>query len=328
MDKTPELFKMTFGEHLDELRGRLIRALIAPLLVAIPAFIFGDRILVWLLKPLIRALESAEIHPSLQVLSPAEVFMTYFKTALVAAVIVAGPAIIYQFWKFIEPGLYMREKRFVYLLVPGSAFLAIVGALFVYYAALPAALHFFIDFGLRVGQSEVLQEWNGKTEDGAGPSTDPAELLPQFPALTTDPPDWQPGQAYFNSQYNEIRFKKSDAEILAVPLQRHTLISQEFQLRTYLGFVALLMLAFALAFQLPLVILLLGWIGIIDVAFLKRNRKYAFFGIVIAGAILTPPDAISLSLLALPLIFLYELSIWLLIVLPARRVAGPRDQAR
>jgi len=321
----PDHYRMSFGAHLDELRRRVLRALIAPVLVAIPAFIFGDRILIWLLKPLIQALESADIHPSLQVLSPAEVFMTYFKTALVAAVIVAGPAIVYQLWKFIEPGLYSREKRFVYLLVPGSAFLAVAGSLFVYYAALPAALHFFIGFGLKVGDSDILGNWN-KAKDTPLVEPAPGEILPQFPMLDDDPPNWEPGQAYFNQRFNELRFRKNDSEILTVPLQRHSLISQEFQLRTYLGFVALLMGAFALAFQMPLVLLLLGWIGVVSPAFLRKNRKYAIFGITIVGAVLTPPDAVSLALLALPLAFLYELSIWLLILLPARRVAGSSDE--
>ena len=83
-----------------------------------------------------------------------------------------------------------------------------------------------------------------------------------------------------------------------------------------------LALAVTVAFQMPLVILLLGWAGIADRKFLTSNRRYAVLVCAVLGAILTPADVVSMILLFIPLYLLYELGIFLLLVAPADRVAG------
>jgi hypothetical protein len=111
-------------------------------------------------------------------------------------------------------------------------------------------------------------------------------------------------------------------ELLSVPLSRAGTISQEFSLGEYIGFVLTLALAVTVAFQMTLVILLLGWAGIADRKFLTSNRRYAVLVCAVLGAILTPADVVSMILLFIPLYLLYELGILLLLVAPADRVAG------
>jgi sec-independent protein translocase protein TatC len=80
-------------------------------------------------------------------------------------------------------------------------------------------------------------------------------------------------------------------------------------MKEYLSFTTKMVLAFGLIFELPLVIVFLAKLGIVTVEFLRKNRKYAILLIFIVAAILTPPDVISQILMAIPLMFLYEISI-------------------
>jgi sec-independent protein translocase protein TatC len=81
-------------------------------------------------------------------------------------------------------------------------------------------------------------------------------------------------------------------------------------MKEYLGFAAKMLLAFGLAFELPLVITFLARLGLVTVAFLKKNRKYAILLFFVGSAILTPPDVVSQIMMAIPLMILYEISIW------------------
>lgn len=82
----------------------------------------------------------------------------------------------------------------------------------------------------------------------------------------------------------------------------------------YTSFAVKLLLAFGIIFQLPLVLFFLNLAGIVDKNALKRNRKYAFLGAFLVGAVLTPPDVITQTFMAVPLFFLYEMSIWLIAI--------------
>jgi sec-independent protein translocase protein TatC len=83
-----------------------------------------------------------------------------------------------------------------------------------------------------------------------------------------------------------------------------------------------LALAFAAGFQLPVVVLLLGWIGVVTPPFLTKYRLHALFIIAVIAALITPPDPISMLIMMAPLYVLYEFSIWMLRLFPASRVAG------
>ena len=104
-----------------------------------------------------------------------------------------------------------------------------------------------------------------------------------------------------------------------------SLVSQQFQLSSYLSFVIMLMFAIAIAFQLPMVMLLLGWLGVVTPQWLRAHRKYALFVLSIVSALITPQDAISMVMMLIPLYLLYELGIALIIFVPVSRVAGKHD---
>jgi sec-independent protein translocase protein TatC len=99
------------------------------------------------------------------------------------------------------------------------------------------------------------------------------------------------------------------------------MIAQEFRLTTYINFVLLLMLGIVLAFQMPLVILLMGWMGLVTASGLRSKRKYAIFVCAAVAAMITPADALSMLMMLVPLVALFELSIMLLVFAPASAVA-------
>jgi sec-independent protein translocase protein TatC len=112
---------------------------------------------------------------------------------------------------------------------------------------------------------------------------------------------------------------------LHIPMNHGSLISQQFQLSSYLSFVILLMFAIAVAFQLPMVMLLLGWLGVVTPQWLRAHRKYALLVLAFVSALITPQDAISMVMMLIPLYLLYELGIALIVFVPISRVAGKHD---
>jgi Sec-independent protein secretion pathway component TatC len=110
-------------------------------------------------------------------------------------------------------------------------------------------------------------------------------------------------------------------EVIRVPQWRDSMIAQEFRLTTYINFVLLLMLGIVLAFQMPLVILLMGWLGLVTADGLRSKRRYAILVCAIVAAMITPADALSMLMMLVPLVALFELSIVLLVFAPASAVA-------
>lgn len=80
----------------------------------------------------------------------------------------------------------------------------------------------------------------------------------------------------------------------------------------YLGFFTMTTLMFGLAFELPVFLTILAMIGLIDAAFLRKNRRYAVLTLAVAAAVITPPDAVSMLLMLIPMCILYESSIWVI----------------
>ena len=103
------------------------------------------------------------------------------------------------------------------------------------------------------------------------------------------------------------------------------MVAQIFRLNSYINFVLLLLLGITVAFQMPLVILLLGWLGVVSPDGLARQRKYALLACALVAAITTPADIVSMLMMLIPLYLLYELGIFLLRVLPASRVGREDD---
>jgi sec-independent protein translocase protein TatC len=168
-----------------------------------------------------------------------EAFFTYMKVAFFASLFLTAPFTLYQIWKFISPGLYPREKKYVVPFVLTSSLLFIGGILFAYFLALPPAFGFFVEF-----------------------SSD--SLRPMF------------------------------------------------TMREYLSFALKLLLAFGVSFQLPVFIFFMTKLGIVNSRLLAKQRRYAILIIFIAAAFLTPsPDAFTQIIMAIPLIVLYEISIFI-----------------
>ena len=128
----------TFFEHLDELRQRLIVCLSAFFLCVVPAAVYSDRLLDWLLGPLVREIPAAYFF------SPADAFVVKIKVALLAAAVLSSPVVMGQLWLFITPALYGNEKKALLPLVVLTTSLFIVGAAFSFYGVIPVALHFLI----------------------------------------------------------------------------------------------------------------------------------------------------------------------------------------
>lgn len=137
---------MGFLEHLEELRRRLIRALIALVAGMAVAFVFADRIADFVLGPTLRALPEGS---RLVTTRPGEGFAFYFDLALIGGVVLAAPFITYQVWRFIAPGLYAREKRLVVPIVLMGTVGTIVGAAFTHYLLYPSTIEFFASFNSR-----------------------------------------------------------------------------------------------------------------------------------------------------------------------------------
>ena len=313
---------MGLGEHLEELRTRLLWAVVPLIPVMVVTMIFGKELLNFMIEPARAALRAKGQDPHLQVTTALETFTSYFYVAFIAAAVIGGPWIIYQFWKFVAPGLYSNEKRFAYLLAPLSLVLSIAGACMMYFGMLPVGLAFLIGFGEDIGGKPV--------PTAALPA---GFTLPSIPMLEADPDKPQPGQYWINRPLEEARMciavdEKGAPDIRRIGhLSRATAIETHLKLDTYVDLFLMLLLVFVIAFQLPVVILLLGWSGIVDVKQLSKWRKFAFAGSIIVGALVSPTgDPISLAMLQVPLYLLYELGILLLRFLPASRVAGAKPK--
>jgi sec-independent protein translocase protein TatC len=135
--------KMSFLEHLDELRKRIIRAVIAVFLGFLIACFFIQQLFDFIMKPL-----QALLPPggTLVYTDPTEAFVLYIKIAAIAGLLIASPAVMTQVWLFIAPGLYAHEKKLAIPFVLMSSFFFIAGAAFSHYVVFPMTWQFFVSF--------------------------------------------------------------------------------------------------------------------------------------------------------------------------------------
>jgi sec-independent protein translocase protein TatC len=315
---------MSFGDHLEELRRRLIFALIVPLPLMIALFPFADEIRGILTRPVFDALRSAGLPAQLQAMNPAETLATDLKLSIIFSLVLSGPWILWQGWKFIEPGLYNQERRFVHLLVPGSTLLTFAGLALLYFGMLPLMLRVLIAFGLPPDQPvyPIQDEQNSAMKEDV-----PAGSELEIPIRTTTPKNLSPGMVWLSPGEDALHVAvpmgegSNTVRILNIAMIPEGMVLQQYRLREYINFILILMVGIAIAFQMPLVILLLGWVGIIGTTLLEQNRRYALLGCGVVSAIITPADIVSMILMLVPLYALYELGIILLKLAPADRVA-------
>jgi sec-independent protein translocase protein TatC len=153
--------QMSFLEHLEELRQRLIRSVIALFVGFGVCFYFSDYIYGYLARPMTETLHALGMPEKLVYNNPTDPFNLYIKLSIVAGLFLASPYVLWQVWLFISPGLYRHEKRYVwpFVLLTSSLFLA--GGAFAYSMAFPAALKFLVEFGKRFQPLITINEyWN------------------------------------------------------------------------------------------------------------------------------------------------------------------------
>ena len=228
--KTEQLAEGTLMSHLLELRNRLLKAMLAVLLLFLPCMAFANELFTIVAQPLVDKLPPGSMLQSTSVIGP---FMTPFKVSFYIALFAAMPVVLYQIWAFVAPGLYKREKRFAIPLLLSSVLLFYIGVLFAYFAVFPVMFNFFVGTG---------------------------------PAIIRYAPD----------------------------------------MANYLDFVLTMFFAFGVAFEVPVAVVLLVLTGIVRLEKLTNNRGYVLIGIFVVAAFLTPPDAISQCIMAIPMYLLYE----------------------
>ena len=257
-DKNPH--EMSFLDHLEVLRWHLIRSTIAIVLIAIVAFVFRQFLFeVIIFGPTYPDFISYEVLCNIsnvfgvekgcinegdldfivQSRKVAGQFNAAIWTSITAGLVVGFPYILYEFWKFISPGLYENERKNSRGFIVIASFLFFTGALFGYFVIAPLSVNF----------------------------------------LAT--------------------FKIAD------------MVQNEFDIDSYIGLVRASVLAAGFIFELPIVMYFLTKIGLVTPQFLRTYRKYALVIVLILAAVITPPDISTQVIVAVPILILYEISIWI-----------------
>ena len=222
-----------FVQHLIELRDRLLRVVLAVVVIFLCLFAFANDLYTYLAEPLLRYMPAGTSMIATEVASP---FLTPFKLTLVISVFIAVPFILYQAWAFIAPGLYASERRLVFPLLFSSTMLFYIGMAFAYYVVFPLVFRFLTG------------------------------VAPQGVAVMTD-------------------------------------------ISRYLDFVLKMFFAFGIAFEVPIATILVVWSGMTTAEALAAKRPYIIVAAFVIGMLLTPPDVISQTMLAVPMWFLFELGL-------------------
>ena len=225
--------EQTFLEHLVELRSRLLKACLAVLLVLVAILPFSRHLYALMAAPLMAHLPEGSSMIAIDVASP---FLTPFKLALLLALVISIPVVLYQVWAFVAPALYRHEQKLARPLLYTSVVLFYAGCAFAYFVVFPLIFGFF------------------------------TRVAPEGVAVMTD-------------------------------------------ISKYLDFVITLFLAFGVTFEVPIATIILVATGVTTVKKLGEYRAYVLVGAFALGMLLTPPDVISQTLLALPMWLLFELGL-------------------
>jgi len=225
--------EMTFLDHLEELRWRIIYSVLGILIGTVIAWIFID-----FFVDKILLLPARTANFKLQNLRPFGQLFLYFQVAIMLGLIFSFPNVVYQLWKFIAPALKSKEIKYIKWIVLFTTFCFMCGVVFAYYIMLPFTLKFAAAFG-----SAAIQN--------------------------------------------------------------------NFSIDEYLSIVLNIILGAGLIFELPMLSFFLSMIGLLTPKLMRKYRKHAIVVIMILAAFLSPgADPVSQVLLAVPLVLLYEISIF------------------
>ncbi len=251
--------EMSFLDHLEELRWHLIRSTAAVVVMGTIAFIAKTFIFdTLLLGPSYGSFPTYEILCkaatflgfedsfcfeklpfTIQSRTMAGQFSAHIWSSITAGFILAFPYVIYEFWKFISPGLRDNERKTSRGFILIASLLFFIGVLFGYYVVTPLSINF-------LGSYQVSEQ-----------------------------------------------------------------VLNEFDLSSYIGLVRASVLASGLIFELPIIIYFLTKIGVVTPEILRKYRKFSLVGVLLLSAIITPPDVASQIIVAVPVIILYEISIFI-----------------
>jgi sec-independent protein translocase protein TatC len=235
---------MPLTSHLGELRTRLFYCVIAIGVGFLLCYGFSDYLIAALQSP--PSVIGDPLTVPLQIIAPAEAFLTYIKVSLLCGLFLALPVVLYQLWRFVAPGLLEHERKYTVPFIVGSTTLFYTGGI-LFYLILPLIVKFLLSF--------------------AGPD-----------------------------------------------------IKAQLSVGYYVSFCIRLMIAFGLVFQLPIIATFLTQLGLLSSQTLIKNFRYAVVLTFVVAAILTPPDVISQTFMAIPMLLLYGVSI-----LVCKRIEKHRD---
>ncbi|PLX71289.1 MAG: twin-arginine translocase subunit TatC [Denitrovibrio sp.] len=219
--------------HLEELRKRLINVIAVLIIVFCFVYWKSQIFMDFITAPILPILPEKS---TMAILKLTEGFFTELKLSALVAVFFSMPFIFYQGWKFIAPGLYAQEKKYVASFVFMSSLLFFLGASFAYYVVFPFGFDFFLSYADGYVTASLSVQW-------------------------------------------------------------------------YLSFVTRLIMAFGLVFEMPVFVLFMAKMGILTASMMRKHRRYAYFGIIVFSAILTPPDVFTQIMMSGPMIILYEFSV-------------------
>lgn len=316
----PDDVRMSFGEHLEELRWRLVKALLGVAVATAICIYFGSQILGFLIQPLRLAMIEQGYRPELLNLSPTETFMEYFSTCLIFGLGISAPFALYQLWQFIAAGLYPHERRYVSMFAPASMILFFTGVIFLIKLVLPATLSFLIWTAGWVPTPSFADQPLYPTSQAASAPASHVPILDAPPVNAAEGSFWvsrSDGSLNVKIGGKIVRYPGTEAEA-------DKLVKPMYSLSEYLSFVNGMCLAFGLGFQIPIVVILLVLVRLVSAAQLSKFRKIIIVIIISAGAILTPSGDISSQLLlAVPMYVLFESGLWI-----AHRIERNRPQPK
>lgn len=243
-----DLKVQSLHDHLADLRTRIINCIFILLIATITCYSVSEHIFNFVRVPITPYLPEG----GLIFTGPMDKFIAHLKLSFLSGIIISCPLWLYQVWKFVAPGLYTNERKYMMSFISAGSVLFVTGAAFAYFFVLPMAFKFLMTFGGDVDK----------------------------PMISID---------------------------------------------QYMSFFTQMCLMFGVAFEMPLIIVILGMMGIISQDFLKRHRRYAIMLLSVIAAVITPPDIISMVMMLVPMILLFEIGVFIVGTFEKREPVNERE---